>query len=407
MRYWIVLILFLAGLNAEAQSRNIVFFRSNLNEVLTRAKRENKHIFIDTYASWCVPCKRMEKVFRDPKVAQYYNNNFINYRVNMEGGPEAEFMKSEYGVVFLPTMIILNPQGQVEFKHDQEMTPDEMLQAARQAINPKSYFASSEAHGSSKIVKQSGLNGNQEVVMTTTTDPHDDTYILRDEAYFRKSLQNGSHKKAAVDYLNTQKEWNTHENMQFILDFTEEVNTKMFDHIMKYRRLFDQEFGKREVENVLNTVIFNRLNNGFPRPSLNEAERLYKKIKVEDAYAFANNYFINRLLRDGEHRRMMYATREYLSRRPGDVNIAFTISQYIYTNWDKFERSDQDYGRKLSEDLFYHEQSSVEYAALRMKYLMLEHRCKSAAQVVDIFLKKSDYLQSDDNRLRGLLATCK
>ena len=39
----------------------INFFEGSWSDVLAEAKKQNKYIFLDTYAEWCSPCKWMEK----------------------------------------------------------------------------------------------------------------------------------------------------------------------------------------------------------------------------------------------------------------------------------------------------------------------------------------------------------
>ncbi len=56
-------------------------------DLITKAKKENKIVFIDAYASWCGPCKMMEKnIFTQKAVGDYYNANFVNARIDMEKG---------------------------------------------------------------------------------------------------------------------------------------------------------------------------------------------------------------------------------------------------------------------------------------------------------------------------------
>jgi thiol:disulfide interchange protein len=51
-------------------------FESHLswNEILAKAKTENKYIFIDCYTTWCGPCKYMSKnIFTQKEVGDYFN----------------------------------------------------------------------------------------------------------------------------------------------------------------------------------------------------------------------------------------------------------------------------------------------------------------------------------------------
>lgn len=60
-------------------------------DILEKAKNLDKAIFLDIYAVWCGPCKKMDsEVFSDPRVAEFYNNNFINTKVDGE---------SQFGVI--------------------------------------------------------------------------------------------------------------------------------------------------------------------------------------------------------------------------------------------------------------------------------------------------------------------
>ncbi len=55
--------------------------------IVKKAKAENKIIFLDAYASWCGPCKLLQKnVFTRSDVGELFNKNFINVKVDMERG---------------------------------------------------------------------------------------------------------------------------------------------------------------------------------------------------------------------------------------------------------------------------------------------------------------------------------
>lgn len=82
-------------------------------DLIAKAKKENKIVFIDAYASWCGPCKLMERnVFTKKSVGDYYNANFVNARFDMEKG-EGREIAAKYGVRSYPTYLFLNGDGEL------------------------------------------------------------------------------------------------------------------------------------------------------------------------------------------------------------------------------------------------------------------------------------------------------
>ncbi len=77
-------------------------------DALAKAKRENKPIVIDFMASWCVPCRRMEKeTFTDPAVASLLEK-VVFLKVDTDEHPE---LAKHFGVEGLPDIRFLNPDG--------------------------------------------------------------------------------------------------------------------------------------------------------------------------------------------------------------------------------------------------------------------------------------------------------
>jgi thioredoxin-related protein len=96
---------------ALAQEFGIKFEKSNWNQVLQKAKAENKIIFMDAYTSWCGPCKSMQaRVFPDKKVGDFFNENFINVKVDMEQG-EGPSIALKYPVRGYPTLFFIDPKS--------------------------------------------------------------------------------------------------------------------------------------------------------------------------------------------------------------------------------------------------------------------------------------------------------
>jgi thiol-disulfide isomerase/thioredoxin len=72
-------------------------FEKTLQQAFTKAKQQNKSVFIEYYSPSCPVCKKVAVVMKDPKVADYYNKNFVNYALNIDNGmtkEEENFMKT-------------------------------------------------------------------------------------------------------------------------------------------------------------------------------------------------------------------------------------------------------------------------------------------------------------------------
>jgi len=93
--------------------QGINFFHGTWEEALQQAAKEEKLIFVDAYAKWCGPCKRMAKnVFTQQSVGDYYNENFINMKIDMEEGMGLTFRR-DYPVRAFPTLMFIDDKGEI------------------------------------------------------------------------------------------------------------------------------------------------------------------------------------------------------------------------------------------------------------------------------------------------------
>lgn len=97
------------------KTHNAFWIRS-VSEGLQKAKSEGKPIFMDFFASWCLPCVEMEKgTFSDADLQRYLTSNFVTIKVDCtQETPDCKAMTEKYGVVGWPTFLILSPDGQVK-----------------------------------------------------------------------------------------------------------------------------------------------------------------------------------------------------------------------------------------------------------------------------------------------------
>lgn len=115
----------LATLTTSAQ---IKFQKISLEEAKEQAQQQNKEIFIDFWAIWCKPCLAMEKeTFSDPEVGKAINSKYIPIKIDVDyfDGMDAKEM---YNVGVLPTILIINANGDVQRRLLGQKSPASLMQ---------------------------------------------------------------------------------------------------------------------------------------------------------------------------------------------------------------------------------------------------------------------------------------
>jgi thioredoxin 1 len=116
-------------------STQINFIENSLPEALKQAAAKNKYIFVDAYAIWCGPCKMLKATtFKNNKVAQFYNSNFINVAIDMEKGDGPQ-LAAQWGLQAYPTLIILNAKGKPVFGTVGFINADELIKFGVKGLN--------------------------------------------------------------------------------------------------------------------------------------------------------------------------------------------------------------------------------------------------------------------------------
>ncbi len=213
------------------------FETGKLADLFLKAKQENKYIFIDCYAEWCGPCKwMMANVFPAKDVGEFYNENFISYKLDMEKGEGIEFAE-KYNVHSYPTYLFFNSNGELVHRSGGAKESDKFIQDGRNAMNPDMTLYGLQA-------KYEAGNRSAEVLMN---------YAIA----LSNANQKGT-KEVADAYFATQSESDlmSESNWNMINRFTTSIDSREFKYLEANSDAFSKAYGEEKVNKKIdNTYI--------------------------------------------------------------------------------------------------------------------------------------------------------
>lgn len=98
-------------LSAEVKKDMNFVTSTDMDAIIRMAKEQDKLIFMDFYADWCLPCRIMDdEVFSDPEIQEYLNEHYISVKVEADKG-EGYMLATRYLVEGYPTLLFLDNEG--------------------------------------------------------------------------------------------------------------------------------------------------------------------------------------------------------------------------------------------------------------------------------------------------------
>lgn len=204
---------------AKEGEEGIKFFKGTWEEALKAAKKSNKLLFVDAYATWCGPCKMMaKKVFVKKEVGDYYNKNFIPVKIDVEsktGRPLA----SKYQVKAMPTYLFVDGNGALVYRKLGYMPPNEFLAVGEGALKIPALKAKYEQGDRSKKLLNEYL-------------------VAVDDA--PASVAKGYFKQVSDQELLSDKN-----NFKIMQTYTRDPNSREFKYFLAHTKEYKAKHGKQ------------------------------------------------------------------------------------------------------------------------------------------------------------------
>ncbi|HWK08125.1 MAG TPA: thioredoxin fold domain-containing protein [Puia sp.] len=228
-----------------AQQKGIQFEQKlSWKQVQEKANAEGKYIFVDCFATWCGPCKTMDKnVFPLEKVGDYINAKFISVKLQMDTSKQdngkirtryadARFMMQQYKINAFPSFLFFSPGGRIVHRGLGLKNVDDFITLASAACDSKKqYYTLLENYQQGK--KEYAIMPYLANLARTIGD------------------QNMSN-SIAQDYINNylmklkEEELYTKENIEFISSFIQSSKGKSFSLFYKQPCKIDKLMNRKE-----------------------------------------------------------------------------------------------------------------------------------------------------------------
>jgi thiol-disulfide isomerase/thioredoxin len=238
-------------------AQGIEFQHVTWDEALKIAQEEEKIIFVDAYAVWCGPCKRMSKnVFTQTEVGNFYNKNFINLKLDMEKGEGLKFGK-KYPVSAYPTLYYIAPDGKV-------------VQTVRGAQNVERFLAL----GKKALALVDNSEQYAEAYEKGNRDPE---LVLKYIKALNKAGQNSL--KISNEYLRNEKDLSSEGNLKILMESTVQADSYIFKLFTENRTKLEALFGKDTVNKKITSACQNTANKAVEFESRDLMEEAFDKMK--------------------------------------------------------------------------------------------------------------------------------
>ena len=233
-----LLIIFILSSTLLMAQDGIQFDSISWSQAFDRAEKQEKLIFLEGYVAWSEPCADLEDfVFTDPEVGAYFNQHFVNMRLDMEDFPGSAVAEA-YEITSYPTMLFIAPDGEIIHRGCGAVSTGTLLKMGKEAVEGNHLTA----------LQQKFESGERSLGFLETYSRMLQNACLETspiaEAYFDETPQS---------------EWLSAKSWEILRMNVNDPYSPVFQYLLAYHDRFALEFGKDTVDEKINNVLLDQL----------------------------------------------------------------------------------------------------------------------------------------------------
>lgn len=218
-------------ISLSVKSEGIEFTKGSWDDILSKAQKEQKYIFVDFYADWCGPCIWMSNdVFTTEEAGTFFNENFINVSIDAER-EFSDLVENTYIDAF-PTLVIYDASGTEVTRSVGALGTTELIQFGNTGLNAES------------IAKAYAENPDDPEALLTYAN-----FIKVSDEEKASNIVNDFLEDIPLSELSRVVQW------QLVAGYHFDHQSDIFQHIWKHKADFHDTYGEAFEEYVLSNVL--------------------------------------------------------------------------------------------------------------------------------------------------------
>ena len=283
-------------LNLSKAQDGIYFSEGNWNEILAKAKAKETLVFVDAYTTWCGPCKMMDKnVFSQQEVGNFYNEHFINAKIDMEKG-EGIQLAMQYNVRAYPSYLFVDAGGTLVHRAVGYYPVEDFIKVGETALDPENWLSS--------------------MALRYATGDREPQFLYKYAISAYRSMDEMA-PEIAKAYLKTQSDWANDQNREMVVMLAEKTDSEYFTYLLENRSAFNQQFGEGQMmEKILGTIYYENIENPDQQKALQSAEQFIRKAFGDEAEKYVSIFKMSFYQSLGDMENYAKAAVEYYTQDP-------------------------------------------------------------------------------------------
>lgn len=250
----------------------VLFYANNVDKAFEMAKEQNKPVFLEVYSESCHVCQSFIPIFKDQKVSDFYNQSFLNYKIEVNSPEFQSFILGRnIFVPSLPLLLYLDENKNVVHLGVIEPDAEKLVEQGKIALDPKQRAAS---------MKQRFLDGEKS------------SQFLIDFAMFsRVTMDTAMNRKAMEIYASQQPQSSYTSEANFLaiqkllMDVDNPMGTYFINNLPVYKKLYDPALVKNVAENLVMSSLYSGFGSAYDSKKILQIRDYLIKSEIDQQVA--------------------------------------------------------------------------------------------------------------------------